>query len=489
MASKIAKAYAISNAKIAYVSLVNKAANKHAFLITKADDGKAKFQTCGKIIAKSDEDETHLVTGIVYEPMAEDTDGQYMTSEEIEKAAHWYMKNSGKVDVQHDFEAVDKSEACVVESWIEKSDTKIGDTPIKAGTWLMTMEIGDSDMWEKIQKGDITGFSMGGFADVSKIDDDINSEADDDDALTKSEKVSLWKRIGKALGIEKPEKITKGEVKDTYKRRSKDNNLYTAWGALEGQLSHYDYHEDAYVYESDPEKIREYLQDFNDIVESILEDDDDTLLKCVKPTQEGNTKSEKIGKAGRKMSGKNKQALAGIIQSLTDFAANFEDPVQPETDETKEEDSKGESKGTEDEKSDESKKNEDTDSSVKKSKEEIMTKAEAEKLIQSMIDKANGKTPEKVEKADTDQATAEDIQKMAEAAIEKAQKPETEKKEPEPETDPDKELVTKAEAQKMVDDAVAAVMKSRGIPTNLNNEEQEPVKKSDDDVCFLHGLL
>lgn len=90
MPKKIAKAYEISNARINFVSLVNKAANKHQFLIVKADDGNATFQTFGRIV-KADT-ESHYVTGIVYEPMVEDSQGNYMTEEEIAKAAHWFMK-------------------------------------------------------------------------------------------------------------------------------------------------------------------------------------------------------------------------------------------------------------------------------------------------------------------------------------------------------------------------------------------------------------
>ena len=41
--SKIEKAYAITDAKISFVSLVDKAANKKQFLITKAEHGSASF--------------------------------------------------------------------------------------------------------------------------------------------------------------------------------------------------------------------------------------------------------------------------------------------------------------------------------------------------------------------------------------------------------------------------------------------------------------
>ena len=92
------------------MSLVDKAANKRQFLITKgkfrgnfpySDNGQATFSTLCKIL-KVDA-ETHYVTGIVYEPLVEDADGNYMTEEEIRKAAHWYAKNGDKVDMVINF--------------------------------------------------------------------------------------------------------------------------------------------------------------------------------------------------------------------------------------------------------------------------------------------------------------------------------------------------------------------------------------------------
>lgn len=93
MPGGIAKSYEISDAKIVFVSLVDKAANKRGFLITKAEGSKAEFRMYGRIL-KADADR-HFVTGVVYEPMVEDTDGNFMTEEKITKAAHWFMKNAG----------------------------------------------------------------------------------------------------------------------------------------------------------------------------------------------------------------------------------------------------------------------------------------------------------------------------------------------------------------------------------------------------------
>lgn len=124
---QIAKAYAITDAKISFVSLVNKAANKKQFLITKSENGAANFATFGRIL-KADAD-SHFVTGIVYEPMVEDTQGNYMTEEEITKAAYWFAKNGNQVDLQHCFEKCDG--AAVVESYVSKCDMEIEGEVIK----------------------------------------------------------------------------------------------------------------------------------------------------------------------------------------------------------------------------------------------------------------------------------------------------------------------------------------------------------------------
>ena len=160
----VKKAYEITDAKIQFVSLVDKAANLKSFLITKSEDGKATFSTYGRIVRK--DAEHHFVTGIVYEPLAEDAHGNFMTEEEITKAAYYFAKSGSKVDLQHSFEPLPG--AAVVESWITKADFQIGDETVQKGTWLMTVELADQQIWDAIEKGEITGFSMGGVGNYSE---------------------------------------------------------------------------------------------------------------------------------------------------------------------------------------------------------------------------------------------------------------------------------------------------------------------------------
>lgn len=197
---KIQKSIEIRDAEIQYVSLVDKAANKRKFLITKAENGKASFSVSGKII-KVDTN-THYITGVVYEPFVEDTQGNFMTEEEIRKAAYWFAKNGDKVDIQHSFKTADNIN--VVENYITPCDMKLGSELITKGTWVMTVEVKNPDIWDKVQKQEITGFSMGGMGNY--IEEDVNL-----DDITKTdedtnEKKSLFKKFAAFCGYDVVEK-------------------------------------------------------------------------------------------------------------------------------------------------------------------------------------------------------------------------------------------------------------------------------------------
>ena len=254
----ITKAIEISDAKISFVSLVDKAANKRQFLITKADNGQATFSTIGKILKV--DDTTHYITGIVYEPLVEDADGNYMTEAEIRKAAHWFAKNGDKVDIQHSFEAVDG--VSVVENYIAPCDMTIGDTPIIKGTWIMTVEVTNADVWAKVQKGEVTGFSMGGMGQYSEVETELKkSETGGKEANI------ILKAFADLCGFEL---IKKGEVKDKYNKAVKSSNFWEAFYSLENTLRKYNWEKDEYDFTADETTITEALAEFSDIIKNLL---------------------------------------------------------------------------------------------------------------------------------------------------------------------------------------------------------------------------
>lgn len=440
MTRKAKKAKEITDARISFVSLVGKAANKRQFLIVKDEEGKAAFTTYGKII-KTDS-ESHFVTGVVYEPMVEDAHGNYMTADEIAKAAYWFAKNGNRVDLQHNFVSADGT--AVVESWIAKSDSNIGGVDIKEGTWLMTVEITDDDLWQSIEKGEITGLSMGGLGVFSKEDTEL-SEA------------SVKKSKGR---------VTKGAVADSYKQANISSSFWNAFDALRNGLYSYNGYTGVYTYQTDESKIKEALEDFNGIITELLTDASQSLTKSLfdcKPTPEAG----RIEKSGRTLSAKNRAALQNLYDDLGTFLADADDTGKKPGDDNSAE----------------------TTKKTKTTKEgKTMTKSEAEKLVQDAIAKALGQqteqTPAAVTKAEDEEITPDFAQKAVDAAIKKALgQQEQEQKQEQQLTKADLEGFIEAIVKK----SVAEVRGSRANPTNLNDASGIVQKSADQH--YLHGIL
>jgi hypothetical protein len=100
-----------------------------------------------------------VVLGVVYEPNVRDTDGNFMTADEIEKMAYNFMESSRltRIDKNHDGKA---NKGVVVESLIARK----GDPDFPEGAWAIGVHVTDGDTWKAIEKGDVTGFSIYGRA-------------------------------------------------------------------------------------------------------------------------------------------------------------------------------------------------------------------------------------------------------------------------------------------------------------------------------------
>lgn len=434
---KINKAYEITDAKISFVSLVDKAANKRKFLITKGEDSPT-FQTYGRII-KVDE-ETHYVTGIVYEPMTEDAHDNYMTEEEIRKAAYWFAKNGDSVDIQHNFEAADG--VTVVENWVTKSDEVIEGEEIKKGTWLITAEITDPDIWEQVTKGDFTGFSMGGVGKYSTEDVEIEATEEGGEEVSKAqapantEQKGILKKLAEMFGLDV---VEKGAMSDQYNARIKSTRFWTAFHVLEDLLYRYNWTTDKWEYEADETKIREALEEFSTIITEVLTEQ--SIAKALQTDQP-------IEKAGKKMSKTNKEKLDSIVQAITDFKEEFED-------------------------------NEDDVAKANNPQEE---ESEVKKDdIQKMIDEAIQKALNPEEAGKETELSQESVEKMITDSIQKAL--EESKKEVTEEVK--KEALTTDKVQEMITKALEPIIKQRALPSNLN-DETAPVEKSENRPSYIN---
>ena len=129
-------------------------------LIKKLDEPAHTFEC--QIINKHEDQK--LVTSVVMEPMENDTDFNWTTVEEIEGAAHFFLKNFRAIDTEHSRKDID---AAPVESWITREDPIINGTPVKAGTWLMTVKVENDDEWSKVVSGEYGGFSIDAFTKIN----------------------------------------------------------------------------------------------------------------------------------------------------------------------------------------------------------------------------------------------------------------------------------------------------------------------------------
>lgn len=108
-------------------------------------------------IAKAD---THrqIITCEVLIPQERDTQEDVMSAEDIELAAHQYLKTSRIVGSEHG-RPIDAS---VVESYIAPCELMIGDGCIKPGTWVISIHVQDPEEWQSVLDGTYGGVSVGG---------------------------------------------------------------------------------------------------------------------------------------------------------------------------------------------------------------------------------------------------------------------------------------------------------------------------------------
>lgn len=147
--------------------------------MSKSDDG---FDiTWSGEFAKSDEDKRQVfgwasVVEVDGKPVI-DRQGDWITPDEMEKAAYQYVLNSRKAGHQHKrdgdqpFHAGDMIESFVM---TPEKISKMGlpeDTPVG---WWVGYKIHDEDAWQKVKKGEVTGFSIHGRGKRKEIDSDVS---------------------------------------------------------------------------------------------------------------------------------------------------------------------------------------------------------------------------------------------------------------------------------------------------------------------------
>lgn len=98
-----------------------------------------------------------LIWSEVYVPMVPDSQGDFMSAQEIEQTAHNFMRGQRNynIDTEHNLQ---KNDSVVIESFIARA----GDPDFVPGSWVVGMHIVDPATWAAIEKGEINALSMYG---------------------------------------------------------------------------------------------------------------------------------------------------------------------------------------------------------------------------------------------------------------------------------------------------------------------------------------
>jgi Putative phage serine protease XkdF len=110
----------------------------------------------GVLIKKLDAEE-QVVFGEVYAPGFPDSQGDFMSAEEVKKMAYNFMRKgvTSNIDVNH---SQDPSGSYVVESFIARPD----DPTFLPDSWVIGVKISDAHTWGLVKSGELNGFSLDG---------------------------------------------------------------------------------------------------------------------------------------------------------------------------------------------------------------------------------------------------------------------------------------------------------------------------------------
>ena len=126
-----------------------------------ANKGLNVCELTGPIVMKNAS--KRIAYAAVLVPGEPDSDGETVTKEKIEQAAHEWMQSYRNVDLQHTLNNV----AVPVESYVLPMDMVVEMQGVKTvlpeGTWVLASKVLDETTWNMIENGDLTGYSVMGI--------------------------------------------------------------------------------------------------------------------------------------------------------------------------------------------------------------------------------------------------------------------------------------------------------------------------------------
>ena len=129
------------------------------------------------VLKQGDDTEKRISYAPAMIPRELDREGDVVGTATVENAAHDYLAEHGGVDTDHNL--ID-GKGDVVESWIEP-DSREWDLPngetkeYPAGTWMLGIKW-ESEPWERIKSGELTGLSIYGQAEKVRLGKSVDKD-------------------------------------------------------------------------------------------------------------------------------------------------------------------------------------------------------------------------------------------------------------------------------------------------------------------------
>ena len=120
------------------------------FPVSKQEDGLEKF----------------LVFGVPLVPDVPDLQGDVISAEEIEDAAHDFMLVSQELGTDH---TELQQGLAIVQSFIAPVNFTLGGKKVVKGSWVIVVKVKDTEIWQKIKLGEFGGFSIQGRSQVETL--------------------------------------------------------------------------------------------------------------------------------------------------------------------------------------------------------------------------------------------------------------------------------------------------------------------------------
>lgn len=125
-------------------------------------------EIAGPIVRK--EASKQLAYAAVLVPGEPDSDGEILSPDRVEKAAHEWLAGYRNVDLQHTLNNV----AVPVESSILPMDYTVDfggkQVVLPKGTWILATKVHDTETWARVMKGELTGYSVMGIRRTAGFD-------------------------------------------------------------------------------------------------------------------------------------------------------------------------------------------------------------------------------------------------------------------------------------------------------------------------------